>query len=281
MSKLLSLLEHALDGKALDWLGGAAAELDADAKALPQIFPQLPRRLGRQALGSSEISDSVQGGGRRRLDLGSWRRCDAGALDLLIRCGGADLQGLYQHGDMEERTMVLRCLAMLPLSEATVELFGEIQRSNTQSHFEAGALDSNLLVSALQEPNCSFDQADFNRMMVKLAFCDLAVERVYDAAQGADADLSRMLQDLASEREAAGRSIWAGTAWMIAHAPIDGSIARILGGIEHGDNRQRMAAILGLAQVYRPEFASYVSERLQHEPRSELRSLLEQLLARA
>ena len=92
MSKLLSLLEDALDGKALDWLGSARSELETDASLLPQIFPQLPRKLGRQALGDSKLTDSIPGGDRRDLDLAAWRRCDAGALDLLILSGDADLE---------------------------------------------------------------------------------------------------------------------------------------------------------------------------------------------
>ena len=69
MSKLLTLFEDALDGKALDWLGSARSELAADAQILPQIFPQLPRRLGRGALGSTKLPDSLPGGGQRELDL--------------------------------------------------------------------------------------------------------------------------------------------------------------------------------------------------------------------
>lgn len=273
MSKLPGILETALDPKARDWLATAGAELEEKPELLPRLFPQLPRRLGRAPIGEGRLVE-----GDCQIDLAPWRACDAGALQLLTKAPGSDRLDLYRHGDMEECSMVLRSMAMLPLDVNSAALLGEIQRSNTGSHFEAGALDSNLVIRALEDPNCAFTQAEFDRFMVKLAFSDLALDRVFSAERGASADLSRMLQDLASEREAAGRRIWADTARMIAHAPIAGSLARILGGLEHGDERIRRAAIQGLKVINRPELNVFVRERLAHEAHSGLRALLATLI---
>ncbi|MHC5065209.1 MAG: EboA domain-containing protein [Planctomycetota bacterium] len=272
MSTLQGYLEANLEPAACDWLASAGAELEEKPELLPRLFPQLPRRLGRETMGEGRLAE-----GDYEIDRSAWRSCDAGALELLRRAPNTDRLDLFQHGDMEERSMVLRSMAMLPLDGNTAALLGEIQRSNTTSHFEAGALDSNLVIRALEDSSCAFAQADFDRLMVKLAFSDLPLERVFFAAQGASPELSRMLQDLASEREAAGRGVWADTCTLIAHAPIAGSLARILGGLEHGDDRIRLAAIRGLTVVYRPELKAFVLERLEHEPRNELRVLLETL----
>ena len=114
--------------------------------------------------------------------------------------------------------MVLKSLAVLPITDATLRLLEEVQRTNTTSHFEAAVCDSNLAVRALQHPG--FGQADFNRLMLKVAFLDIPLDRVFEAEQRANPELSRMLRGLATERQAAGRPVWGDTERLIALAPI-------------------------------------------------------------
>ena len=56
--------------------------------------------------------------------------------------------------------------------------------------------------------------------LLKLAFLDLPLERVFEAEQKGNPTLSRMLHALATERQAAGRSVWADTDRLIARAPM-------------------------------------------------------------
>ena len=208
-------LRQALPKQARDWLDRALRRLDAQPQALTELFPQLARKLGRDLLGGGKIIE-----GTAVVDLGAWRLCDAGGFALLQR---ADPQGelivdLFLHGDLEERTIALRSAARLPISTATLQLLEEVQRTNTVRHFEAAICETNLAVRALEHPH--FDETAFNRLILKLAFLDLPLDRVFEAEQKANPTLSRMLHALATERQAAGRSVWADTDHLIALAPM-------------------------------------------------------------
>lgn len=277
-----SLLEAALATDARAWLDAALAEAEqTPARAIPERFPALARKIGTAALGTGREIERPAGGKTAYVDRAAWRRADAAAL-LLLRAGRAGddlLIDLYLHGDFDERISVLRALALLPIGAATLRLLEEVQRTNMQPHFEAAICDSNLLARAHE--HLEFGAERFNRMMLKAAFLDVPLGRLYDAGIGANRELSRMLQDLASEREAAGRAVWADTCRLIASAPAPGTAARIIGGLEHGDDRQRLAAAEGLALLGRPDLAPFARERLDREPRPAIRAVLESLLRNA
>jgi hypothetical protein len=244
------------------------------------LLPQLPRRLGRAYLPAG-----LRRAGEIVVDTGAWRACDAGALAVLTAGGPPDaalLADLHDRGDLEERTMVLRCLACLPIGAVTGRLLGEVQRTNQVVHVAAGALDSNLLARTVDAGPAAaggFGIDEFDRLVLKLAFVDLPLCRAIDAERHANEELSRMLQGLATEREAAGRKVWHDTNRLIARAPTAGTVARLLGGLEHGDDAHRLAAAEGLALLNRAELRPFVAERLPREQRPEVRALLERALA--
>jgi hypothetical protein len=253
----------------------AVAAVRADRSQLVVVFPGLPRRCGRDAVG----------GDRRRLgagtiDLGAFRRCDLAAASLLLQVGAteAELLDLYAHGDIEERAMLLRSLHLLPVGAATVRLFGEVQRTNVVLHLEAAIGDGDLFVRTIGQPG--FDATAANKLLLKYAFLDLPLQRVFGAIDTANPELSRMLQDLATEREAAGRAVWRDTWRLIGRAPCPGSAARLVGGLEHGDDGVRLAAAEGLLSLGRAELLPFVRERLDREPRANVRAVLQQLLVR-
>lgn len=271
---LLTVLEKDASAFADDARQALAAK---GAGHLPVLFPQLARRVGRTPLDASRTRERD-----RILDLGAWRACDAAGLVLLIDAEAAPEQvvDLYLHGDFEERAIVLRSLAWLPITDATVRLFGEIQRTNTAFHFEAGALDSNLAVRALRDggEDAGFTRDDFHRLVLKTAFLDLPIWRMFGALDEADETLSAMLQGYATEREAAGRSVWIDTDRFLGRAPVAGSVARILGHLEHGDDATRLAAAEGLLALGRPDLASYATERLDREPREPVRAVIRRIV---
>lgn len=267
-----------LDETARSWLQSARDEVQKDPARLPVLFPQLPRRLGRKAF----TSGIVQMDGSR-IDLGAWRSCDAGALMLLLeaRPTAEVLLDLYHHGDMEEKAMLMRSAAVLPLGTWTTDLLGEAQRTNTVNLFEAMVCDSDLLCRALaSEELPDFGQEDFNRVLLKQAFMGLPLARVLGAEAAANAELSRMLQDLATEREAAGRGVWPDTNTMIARAPTAGSIGRLAGALEHGDDQHRLAAARGLQHCDHPLLREVAAARLEREPRESIRKALSEALER-
>ncbi len=274
---ILPLLEAALAPDALSWLVTERAALtSAGAERLGVLLPQLARRMGRDPLGGSRVEATDA-----RVDLAAWRLCDGAGYALLEAAGATpdELVDLYLHGDMEERSIVLRSMAFLPLTNATLRLLGEVQRTNTGAHVEAGALDSNLATRALDAG--LLPREDFHRLVLKLAFSDLPVWRLFGALDHADTELSGMLQDYATEREAAGRSVWLDTYRFIGRAPTDGSIARLIGGLEHGDDALRLAAAEGVLALGDAAVVPYAEARLPREARTEIRLVLERFCTEA
>jgi hypothetical protein len=269
MIDLSPRLASSLPPAARDWWAAAGARV-REPGALPELFPQLPRRLGRTVLAAERLT-----AGDITLELSAWRVCDVGALTLLQRARPADagLVDLFQHGDTDERAMVLRTQAALPITAATVQFLGEVQRSNIQPLFEALLCESNLLARARRHPQVGAEPV--SRTLLKAAFLGIPLARLLEVETCANPELSRMLQDLATEREAAGRAIWTDTDRLTARAPTAGTVARILGGLEHGDDLRRLAAAEGLLLLRRPELAAFARERLPREPRSEIRAVLE------
>lgn len=275
MLELRDLLVRAAGAGPRAWLAEAVEVARGDPARIPVLFPQLPRRLGRAYLHGELRRDATV-----VVDAGAWRACDAGALALLTANDLPDerlLTDLHDRGDLEERTMVLRCLACLPIRPSTGRLLGEVQRTNQVVHVAAGALDSNLLARALDEGDAGtgFGVEEFDRLVLKLAFLDLPLHRAIDAERHANPELSRMLQGLATEREAAGRKVWHDTNRLLGRAPTSGTLARLLGGLEHGDDGHRLAAAEGLAELNRAELLPFVTERLPREERPAIRSALE------
>jgi hypothetical protein len=252
------------------------AQVAKDRRELAVLFPQLPRTMSKAQLGGGIAN--VAGS---RCDLDGWRKCDAAAALLLAesKAVDAELLDLYAHGDLEERAMLLRSLAALPITPATGALLLEVQRTNMVLHLEAACCDSDLLVRVRKAGLPNFGKAETNRLLLKVAFLDLPLSRVFDGSSLANEELSRMLQDLATEREAAGRPVWRDTDRLLAKAPVPGTIARILGGIEHGDDQRRLAAAEALALLHRKDLAALAAERLPREPRPEIRAALERAAA--
>lgn|GEM_PF-1708168 len=271
----LAALERALAGPEEPWL---RERLDLDPvaarAALPVAFPALARRAGRAGLAGRAEHAGV------RVDLAAWRRCDAVGTLLLHAADPVDdatLVDLFLRGDLEERTILLRAATVRPLCAATSRFLDEIQRTNVGAHLEAACLDSNLLVRALDGGLLARDR--FDRLVLKAAFNDLPLARMDDVRARPGTELTRMLLDLATEREAAGRPVWRDTLRLAAGAPVAGTIARVLGALEHGDATTRLAGAEALVTLGRRDLVAYAAERLPREPRPDVRASLERAVA--
>jgi hypothetical protein len=271
----LAALNHALVGSDEAWIREKlAAPAAAAREALAVVFPALARRMGRGGL-----SGRVDHAGARA-DLSAWRRCDAAGTLLLLAAEPVEddrVIDLFVHGDLEERAILIRASALRPLCAATSKILDEVQRTNVVAHLESAVLDGNLPARALDGGLLSRER--FDRLVLKAAFNGLPLARMDGVVERPSADLSRMLLDLASEREAAGRAIWADTLRLAAGAPVPGTIARILGGLEHGDAGLRLAAADALATLRRADLAPFARERLARESRPDVRAALERALA--
>ena len=268
------------------WLNHALNEALGDPERLKVLWPQIPRQLGRQALvqGAEDRVETLEHG---LVNLRALRVCDAAACVLLEAGLGEDteaadamLDDLYSHGDMEERTMALRAAACRPPTTGATRLLHEVQRTNMVVHVEAGVCDTDHVARTLRAKTPGFGIEDFNRLMLKLAFQGLPANRVLGAEEFANADLSSMLQGLATEREAAGRSVWSDTVRFGARAPAPGTLARVLGGLEHGDDAQRLAAAESVVHLrdHRELWLPLVEARIPREKRPEIAAALRHAL---
>ncbi len=250
------------------------------AAALPVLFPALARRLGRGLIGGGRTAEPSPDatGGEVLVDLDVWRVCDAAGFVLLRACTAITSEqavDLFLHGDFEERTIVMRAHALRPVDPGTIALFGEAQRTNTSTHFEALCCDHNLPARACGVADFGID--DVNRMVVKAAFMDLPLARMFGVEEHANAELSRMLQDLATEREAAGRTVWQDTDRLVGLAPTRGTLLRLLGGLEHGSDGRRLRAAEALARQSAPDLLPLIEDRIARERVDAIRAQLTQL----
>jgi len=269
---------YELLGPAAELADELLAELQKDRTRLPVLFPGLPRRFGKEPIGGG-----VQKIGAATVDLDAFRVCDLVAAHLAssIQATDPELIDLFSHGDIEERAMLLRSLSFLPLGGITNDLLGEALRTNIVLHLEAAMCDSDLLARAIAAGVVDADTA--NRLLLKFAFIDMDLTRAFSAEQHASETLSTMLQDLATEREAAGRSVWRHTYRMLGLAPCPGALGRLIGGLEHGDDGVRQAAADGLLALRGIDsssntlIAQFAQERTPREPRAAIREQLQQL----
>lgn len=279
-------LERALPAGALEWWHKTRARVRGEGvSALPAVFPALVRRLGKTRLPDA----ARERHGEREIDFATWRLADVGGALLLEAAplGASDHLRLYQGGDLEERTIALRAMAWLPLGADSAALFNEVQRTNIGRHVEAALFDSNVVARAMNASPAVLDVAAFRRLMLKLAFMDLPVERLFGALDFAEPGLSSMLEDFAEEREAAGRTVWADTCRFVGAAPFAGRASgtagrdaterRLMKGLDDERPAMRLAALDGAARLGRDAFWREVVQRVAHDLNEEVRARLETL----
>lgn len=105
---------------------------------------------------------------------------------------------MWQTADMGEAVTLQKALAVLPYPEGHMARAREAIRSNIKSVFEAIAVRN-------PYPALNFDTVGWNQMVVKTFFVDVPLSQVVGVDRRANPPLSRMLDDLAHERWAAGR----------------------------------------------------------------------------
>ncbi|HGY89734.1 MAG TPA: hypothetical protein ENK43_01030 [Planctomycetes bacterium] len=219
--------------EAFDWLSARIAT--QGPSALTTFFASLPRRAGRVFLHlRDEPNDSPSVGWH------AFRACDLAAVHTLAAHVPEGLETqvleLFEHGDAEERRMILRALHALAVGPWTETLLLSAHRCNDAVLFEAAMADGDLPARVLGDE-------DYNRMILKAAFMDLPLDRFPGWEERANPDLSTSLLEFMTEREAAGRPIWADSLRLAVRAPVPGVLDRLRGDLWHGDDGRRLGAV--------------------------------------
>jgi hypothetical protein len=168
------------------WLATALARVRTDPSTLATAFPAVGRQCGR-----GPVQDAPE-----------WTVDDAARALLLLALplrGAAlasEVSSLYRFGDADEKRAVLRCLDWLDIGDRGVDLLRDALRTN----------DTRLVAAALGPYARHLDDAAWRQGVLKCVFMGVPLSVVDGLADRADAELARMLDGLAEERAAAGRT---------------------------------------------------------------------------
>jgi|SRR5215470_2719966 len=190
-----------------DW----SAQLEApglDSGALAIAFASASRFLGKAPLSPSARESALLRAAGLDWPIAHVGIDEAARMALLVkaaeRAGEAELvplvEDLYRRGENRERQSVLRALPLLPRPERFLALAVDSCRTSVQPIFEAIACEN-------PYPAAFFPELNFNQMVLKALFIEVALERILGLKKRITPELRRMANDYASERAAAGRSI--------------------------------------------------------------------------
>jgi hypothetical protein len=205
----LDALDRALSagiGASSEWFRVARERAAGGSIAdLLRVYTEASRHLGRTPLlqGESALAPSLQ-------DVRHWSREDAGRLLLLLaryeaapeiteQHAAAALE-CYEQGDAREQESWLRTVAWLPEAQRFLPTVIDACRTSILPLFEAVACEN-------PYPARYFPERNFNQLVLKALFNGVALKRVAGLRDRLNPDLTRMAQDYAAERRAAGRSI--------------------------------------------------------------------------
>ena len=202
---LLDWLKARIPSAGLAWLEEKAALLATGApdKTVFASFSACIRHAGKAPLSLSADELRAAGEAVPDWDPSEWTCDEAARVFLLLALppGPASaklMDQIWQTADVGEALALQRALAVLPYPEGHMARAREAIRSNIKAVFEAIALRN-------PYPSLHFDTVGWNQMVVKTFFVDVPLARVAGLDRRANPPLSRMLDDLAHERWAAGR----------------------------------------------------------------------------
>lgn len=230
------------------WFGQAlqATAAPANANKLLGYYSATSRKLGKQALFLNEPEKESLHSFESDLSLDHWGVDEAARAVLLLSLSHLPpdqyidliLQS-YEYGDSREQQSWLRALSLLPHPERLRDTAIDACRTNIIPVFEAIACEN-------PYPHLYFPELNFNQMVLKSLFNDIAVARIVGLELRFNLELSRMADDYVSEREAAGREVPTDI-WLVLAPKIgpDGR-GRLYQYLQHDDPKHRYWAATGL-----------------------------------
>ncbi|MFQ5897779.1 MAG: EboA domain-containing protein [Candidatus Methylomirabilia bacterium] len=207
---LKDLVHRRASPEVREWFerGAGAAGGSFDRSGFNECFSEAARRLGKVCLNLTRQEVAQLEALGVNWPLSGWGLDELGRVTLLMLAGThlpesaleTLLEECYHQGDNRERQAVLRALPFLPAAERFLPIGAEACRSHIQPLFEALACEN-------PYPALHFPDLNFNQMVLKALFTGVALERVVGLGGRVTPELTRMANDYASERRAAGRSV--------------------------------------------------------------------------
>jgi hypothetical protein len=246
---LLDVLRARVPAAADTWLDEACTRLTGPKRRtfLLDAYTSAPRQLGRARV---ELTDAERARvadvdpevalagttadlGRAILLTAAHAACaaDAESTELLL--------APYEEGDSGEQQSWLRSLPLLPHPERFLAAAIDACRTNILPQFESIACENPF-------PARYYPERNFNQLVLKALFNNLAMIRIVGLERRFNAELSRMADDYVSEREAAGRSVPADIWLVIGPQAAGSSLDRMQRYLQHDDAAHRHWAGIGL-----------------------------------
>lgn len=180
----------------------------------------------------------------------------------------------YRQGDSREQESWLRGLALLPRAERFLATAVDACRTNILLLFQAIACEN-------PYPARHFPELNFNQMVLKALFNGVALARILGLEGRLNPELSRMADDYAAEREAAGRAVPADL-WLVqAPHATPHMLERTARYLNHQDATHRYWAAVGLGHARDPAAQRLLAGRRKAEKDAKVRAALEAALKRA
>ncbi|MGI8782857.1 MAG: EboA domain-containing protein [Acidobacteriota bacterium] len=248
---LTSLLNSRLAPDRRAWLARAQEMLaDPAQKArASEYYAAASRKLGKQALLLDHREREQLRALSPLLPLDHWGVDEAARAVLLLAL--TDLPAgqfaetaveCYEVGDSREQQSWLRGLSLLPGCKRFLSTAIDGCRTNIVPLFESIACEN-------PYPCLYFPDLNFDQMVLKSLFNGIAISRIVGLESRFNAELSRMADDYASEREAAGRQvpidIWLVVAPRIPAPRLD----RVFRYLHHENPQHRYWAAVGMGHT--------------------------------
>ena len=173
---------------------------------------------------------------------------------------------LFGTADMNEQAALYASFAVLPFPEEFTSRTAEGIRTNITVVFDAIALDNPYPADFLED-------APWNQMVLKAAFMDRPMYRIYGLQKRANADLAKIISDFAHERWAASRVV-SPEFWRPVGKFVDDVIVQDIKSLFADDDKlQHDAASLVCYESGHPQARALLEERKDQEDRIETKDL--------
>jgi hypothetical protein len=280
---LAELLRARVPAPAWSWAekGLQAAHSPVNRNTVLGYYSGASRRVGKVALALTQQEVGRLNSYPQAGPLSHWGADEAYrallllSLDPLPPDGFVDLAlDVFRKGDSREQESWLRGLALLPGAERFLATAIDSCRTNIMPLFESIACEN-------PYPARYFPELNFNQMVLKCLFNGVAVHRIVGLEQRFGAELSRMADDYAAEREAAGRAVPVDL-WLVqAPHATPAMLQRTLRYLDHNEAEHRYWAAVGLGHAAHPAAQQALAARRKMERDAKVRSALDAALARA
>jgi hypothetical protein len=246
---LLDVLRARVSAGAMTWLEQACSQLTGSKRraALLDAYTSAPRQLGRGSVELTAAERASVASADPEIALAA-TTADLGRAVLLLDAHAASateaestelLLAPYEEGDSSEQQSWLRSLPLLPREERFVAAAIDSCRTNILPQFESIACENPF-------PARHFPDRNFNQLVLKALFNNLAMMRIVGLERRFNPELSRMADDYVSEREAAGRSVPSDIWLVIGPQAAGASLDRMQRYLQHDDPAHRHWAGIGL-----------------------------------